>query len=228
MRLRRLNQGIGWREAFIEIFLIFIGINLSIWFNNWNQERKERRIEIQVLEELQTSLSMDMERAEHAVKMYTERVYVFYMLVDYIENKKPMDDSLIKVFPKISGLTYFLQNRAAYESYKSKGLELIENDSLRLGIIEYYETEIKWLQFNLEFADKYYDEHINTLLLGTLTWEGNLQNNYNEILRDKKMLQVFKGALLVNKNLEKLNSEINAKARLLSETIAYDIKRLTD
>jgi hypothetical protein len=36
MRFFKLKREFNWKYVFGEILLIFIGINLAIWFNNWN------------------------------------------------------------------------------------------------------------------------------------------------------------------------------------------------
>lgn len=40
MRFFRLNRKLNLKYIFGEILLIFIGINLAIWFNNWNSSKK--------------------------------------------------------------------------------------------------------------------------------------------------------------------------------------------
>jgi len=40
MSFLKLKGKFNWRYAIGEILLIFIGINLAIWFNNWNSSKK--------------------------------------------------------------------------------------------------------------------------------------------------------------------------------------------
>lgn len=57
-----------------------------------------------------------------------------------------------------------IQNKAGYETLKSKGLELIKNDSLRLEIISLYEYDYTILQKleetygEMQFQNNYYKE----------------------------------------------------------------------
>lgn len=57
-----------------------------------------------------------------------------------------------------------IQNRAGYESLKSKGLELIQDDFLRLKIISLYEYDYQILQkleeeyAEMQFFDQYFKE----------------------------------------------------------------------
>ncbi len=40
MRFFKTKREFNWKYVFGEILLIFIGINLAIWFNNWNTSKK--------------------------------------------------------------------------------------------------------------------------------------------------------------------------------------------
>ena len=48
-----------FRYAFGEIVLVFIGILIALQINNWNEDRKERRIEVRYLENLRADLKND-------------------------------------------------------------------------------------------------------------------------------------------------------------------------
>ena len=40
MRFFKENRRLNLKYIFGEILLLFIGINLAIWFNNWNTSKK--------------------------------------------------------------------------------------------------------------------------------------------------------------------------------------------
>jgi hypothetical protein len=54
MRILKFSNQFNWKYIFGEILLIFIGISLAIWFNNWNssiKSTKEKEIAISKIEE---------------------------------------------------------------------------------------------------------------------------------------------------------------------------------
>lgn len=54
MRILKFTNQFNWKYIFGEILLIFIGINLAIWFNNWNSSIKasnEKEIAISKIKE---------------------------------------------------------------------------------------------------------------------------------------------------------------------------------
>jgi len=59
MRFFKLNKKLNLKYIFGEIFLLFIGINLAIWFNNWNTSKKineEKKVAIsKITEEIENN-----------------------------------------------------------------------------------------------------------------------------------------------------------------------------
>jgi len=54
MRFFKLNRNLNLKYIFGEILLLFIGINLAIWFNNWNASKKineEKKVAISKIAE---------------------------------------------------------------------------------------------------------------------------------------------------------------------------------
>ncbi len=60
MRLFRENRKLNLKYIFGEIFLLFIGINLAIWFNNWNTSNRineDKQIAIsKIVEEVESNI----------------------------------------------------------------------------------------------------------------------------------------------------------------------------
>ena len=60
------------------------------------------------------------------------------------DTNTPYHDSFDAYFGTMSNHSNFLPNLGSYETLKSKGIELISNDSLRLKLAGYYEQDIKY------------------------------------------------------------------------------------
>jgi len=80
MRLFKLkNKTFNWKYVLGEILLLFIGINLAIWFNNWNATKKmdqEKKIAItKIAEEIENNieeLEMARENNQFIVNAYND------------------------------------------------------------------------------------------------------------------------------------------------------------
>jgi hypothetical protein len=97
-----------------------------------------------------------------------------------------------------------IQNIAGYETLKSKGLELIKNDSLRLEIISLYEYDYNTLRkleeeyFEMQFQENYFKE-INEELAPNFKFDssGNITGidlplRIQENKRNKLLLYLWK------------------------------------
>ena len=63
----KFKKRINWKYALGEIFLIFIGINLAIWFNNWNASKQTR-----------AALNVSIQKIEEEIQSNSEKVKLSY------------------------------------------------------------------------------------------------------------------------------------------------------
>ena len=154
------NQPLKYiRYAIGEIVLIVIGILLALYLNHLNTERGIKADQIKILQEIKSNLNSSITSFDRAIA--SEKNYMAYnvMILDYLDHKKPYDTILDKAFG-----TYFwtISSSAvtgAYDYLKSKGIDLITNDSLRTEISYLFESELLVLKNENE------------------VWANNLQQN---------------------------------------------------
>lgn len=142
-----------------EIILISIGILFAFYLNNLKTESNIRIDEIKILEELNSNLKSSIITFERAIK--AERLYYSYnlMILDYLDNKKLYNDSLDVAFGTYMWTISSNPITGGYDYLKSKGIELITNNSLRKEISFVFEHEFSILKEENE------------------VWANNLQQN---------------------------------------------------
>ena len=127
------------RRGFAELVLIFLGITLALMFENWNNDRERKTQELGLLSELYLDLEethLDLERDI----VSTERGLANAKVMIEAFNGAAIDADAFgeayasgvirgKLFPKTS----------AYESIKTIGLDLIENNELRKLVADVHE-----------------------------------------------------------------------------------------
>ena len=215
--------------AFGEIVLIFIGINLAIWFNNWNANEKQILEEIQILKELKTGLSSDLIYIDYIIELNQEAEKSCEIILNHIEKSIPYNASLDRYFANVCGYGVMFPKIGAYESLKSKGIGLISSDSLRIMLGNFYETQIPYLylgqkinaeNFNI-FKELYKNKFHNWISLKTAT-----PNNYELLIKDN----YFKEQIRYTMNFKKLEviSLSVGKNDIVSiiELIDYELNRL--
>lgn len=147
------------KYAIGEIILVVIGILIALQINNWNEDKKTRKLELSILKEMVENLEADIEDME-INKAYHERgIESANIILSAFENNQAQHDSLNKHYGKVSLIPKYLRSETAYTSMKEKGTRIVKNDSLRLKITSYYEISSQYLmdwndaEWNVQFQD---------------------------------------------------------------------------
>ena len=89
------------RYAIGEIVLVVIGILIALQINNWNEQRKDRKIEISYLERLLSEVKKDSASINQNIQLADKlsAAYQNYILKMYTEQKTSKDftDLLLKI-----------------------------------------------------------------------------------------------------------------------------------
>ena len=129
------------KYAIGEIVLVVIGILIALQINNWNNNRIERRVEKEILNEILINLKTDLENIDTTIKGNDWFIEHNQLVVEHLENKTPLTDSLKYHYSSLYGYHRFQPIRVAYENLKSEGINLIRNNTLRKKISELYEYQ---------------------------------------------------------------------------------------
>lgn len=144
-------------QVLIEVVVITIGIVLAYQLNAMREVEKTEDAELKVLREIKSNLELDLidltgntNGHENAIK-----------LIDSIKNwEGPYQDQLGEMFFRVFRDYLFLPQTSAFETLKSKGIDLISNDSIRIGTQRlydfYYQVLIRY-ESNYE-ANQLYDD----------------------------------------------------------------------
>ena len=144
-RLRRLLQPINWAYAVGEIALIVAGVLIALAIDNWNQSRQDRRDELLVLRQLCSELRTDSADAQFNIGNVRDAQTSALIIKAHLEQGLPYSDSLDAHFGYLGLLPQHLRNAGAYQTLRSRGLDLVSNDSLRTAITHLYEAEYNFV-----------------------------------------------------------------------------------
>jgi len=121
------------RYAIGEILLVVIGILIALQINNWNENRKERLIEIKYLKNLEHDLQND---STDIIKFKNTRIGISnaaHELLKYAKSQN-YDDvyRLDSLYITVALWVQFIPNNNTFEELRSTGnLQLIKNDSIK-------------------------------------------------------------------------------------------------
>jgi uncharacterized protein YnzC (UPF0291/DUF896 family) len=127
-----------------EIILVVFGILIALQINNWNEDRKNSKKEKIVLKELITTLEKNNEIVNERLTYIEKFKASGLIILDVLDEKIPYSDTLHShfVYAQFSGLGNLEArfSEAGYNALKLAGYEIIKSDSLKLQIIEMFET----------------------------------------------------------------------------------------
>ena len=139
--IRKRNIKLSWKYALGEIVLIFIGITAAVGFQNWNDDRKIRAFEREILSEINESLLLDSIELNEILLSYEKAERAAIKILDY--SGTPTErDSLSFWLGEFINFDRFYPAISPYEVLKSAGFQNISNKELRLLIAEYYDEAI--------------------------------------------------------------------------------------
>lgn len=163
--LSRIFRAPNWKYALGELALIVSGILIALAANSWYESRQIREQEIRALKQLSQSLNEDHEtllnRADRLVGFATsgKRLY------DFLLSDEPMNDSHFALFSNINGFADIQFQFAPFEALRSRGFDLISDESLRIELIELYDALYTRLEANIDRDTYFVNNRIRPYLL---------------------------------------------------------------
>lgn len=123
-----------------EIALVVIGILIAVSINNLNEEKKNRLTEQKLLNELKENLQINLARLTNDMAQEQKTMDAIDLIVDHFDNRRPYHDSLDFYFDLAFFAPDIVLSTSAFESIRSKGIDIIKSDSLRKSIIELFDV----------------------------------------------------------------------------------------
>jgi len=154
----------NWEKYIFEFLSIFIAVISAFALNNWNENRREAYAENKILIEISNGLEKDLDDIKLNVSGHKDGIAACNYFREAFAGKSIETDSLMFHYFNLTRDFISIQNIAGYETLKSKGLELIDNDSLRLKIISLYEYDYNALRkleeeySEMQFQESYFKE----------------------------------------------------------------------
>lgn len=129
-----------WPEYLLEILVITIGILGAFGLSSWNEGRKDKIFETNILEQVRTGLKKDIIDLNYNIKQHQQSVKSQQKILRWLVSDDPFVDSLCVDFAATNNFTAFISNDEAFETLKSNGIAILRNDSLKNVLVHLYEN----------------------------------------------------------------------------------------
>lgn len=133
---------LNWRRALAEVALIFVGITLALLFDNWNEDRKEGELELQLLSEVRDDLVETRADLETDIRNSERRVATWRDLVATLLEDAPLDEDWAARVQSTLFASVLVAKTSGYRSLTSQGLGIISEPEVRKAITDFYELRV--------------------------------------------------------------------------------------
>lgn len=154
-----------------EIALVVIGILIALQVNNWNEWRKDRIKEKQILEELSETLTKNCEVLDMSLQSAADRNNSRDIIISVFAEKPPFTDSLKEpIFVSSFGYVITPFSYAGYEMLKNEGYDILNSAILRKEIVNIFEITFRYMEdYEKEKRSDVYVEDVARYLIKNFT-----------------------------------------------------------
>ena len=224
----------NWGKFGFEFLSIFIAVVSAFALNNWNENRKAHNSEDKILMEIQNGLEKDIVDIKLNVGGHENGIKACNYFRNIFANQIVNGDSILVHFFNLTRDFVSVQNTAGYETLKSKGLELVSNDSLRLQIISLYEydyntlrkleEEYNEMQFHKNYFKDFNEQIAPHLRFDSLQKITGIKLPLNLPVDKKNILSYNLWKIQFNRNwIIQAYAEIETKIKKIQENIKTEI-----
>jgi len=161
-----------------EIALVVIGILIALQINNWNEFRKDRVKEREVLVDVVSDLERNCENLTNVIESNNACDRAADLIISMIHGDPSPTDSLPKLFhgARIGATSNLSLTVVGFEALKNTGFDILQSDTLKDAILDLYEAYYpRLMNFAEMFAErrpermKFIDQRFITEYGGRLT-----------------------------------------------------------
>ena len=179
-----------------EIALVVIGILIALQINNWNEWRKDRLKERQILIQIKDDLQSNVALYESVLGVLDNYDRSSKIVFQSLEEQYAYNDTLDRHYFLASlhgGRRITRVLRSGYTELINTGIDLIQTDSLKESIFNLFEGEIKDTESRLKGFQSNYSDY-NSHIIGLFIAEtGYLRPiNYSAVANDTYFYSVLK------------------------------------
>jgi len=192
-----------WKSYIYEFTTIFLGVSLAFMMNKCNEDHNRFESSEKTLLEIRNGLELDLQDFRHNMKGHKVGIALCDYFRDYINDKPINKDSISDKYKYLFRDFISIQNESGYEALKSRGLELVKNDSLRLEIISLYDFYYEIVQkLEEHYTENQYTENyfkdVNDMLADNMHFndEGELIDLSSPVNLSKRDKNIFLSYLL--------------------------------
>lgn len=209
-----------------EILLVVIGILIALQINNWNEWKKERVKEHEILIDLAENLEINIETLEKDINYLHVLDRSSETVLTSIYQKLPYVDTLAYHFnnARVPKQELFL-SQTGYEEYKNIGLQILTNKLLKDELLKLFETTYPFILSDYKLVNGYYAPFDNHVVQNFIYTDDILEPiDYSKILTDHFYISWIRAYKEGRKYLIKIEDDLLNETQRVLDLIKEELK----
>lgn len=209
-----------------EIILVVIGILIALQINTWNEEKKDRIKEQEILLDLVENLEINKKILEDNIEQLKLFDKSSEIVLNSIYNKLPYTDSLNFHFhlARVPKVKMFL-SQTGYEGYKATGLNIVTNKKLKKQILDLFETIYPNTLARYETVNEKLPEFDNHIVQNFIFINKTLEPiDYEKLFTDHYYISWTRAYKEGRKEVIKMESELIEETERVLSSIKDELK----
>ncbi|MBT8219861.1 MAG: hypothetical protein KJP00_08550 [Bacteroidia bacterium] len=154
----------NWIEYGFQTFVVVVSILIAFSLDAWYEQRQSLKSEVKILKELRADLQANYIELSSIRDSLESRKLTVDSAIHSIKNDLPFRPDLFRFLTRPGGGLFNSAN-TAYKLIESGGLNLLSNDSLRIGITTMYETDFANIHRRQDNLWTFYENQVHDLRL---------------------------------------------------------------
>jgi len=155
----------SWLKLILELIVVFIGVSAGFLFDNFREERSNRKLEDKYLESFYNNVLVDSVELQNMIRSNQNNIYISGRTVALMQAGTCTNDSALLAFGVMATYNNLNMEDATYESVVNSGnLGLISDFGIREKIVYYYRSHE-----DMRYVEKVYNDYISSYILPYVT-----------------------------------------------------------
>ena len=218
------------RYAIGEIALVVVGILIALSINNWNEERKLHQVELSLLRELKADLEFSKKELEIIALTNKKYVKEYRLINSFIEKNRAYDRALNTAFSYLDIWSQPYLSTMTFETIKTRGIDIIKNDSLKRHIVNVYNFHIKSLIEDMgQWEWSYNQNTTQRMMVGNIrrdvdNFEIARPNNFERLKEDEEFRNFLNILILIRSDHVDMALSTKTAVELLIQHINKELQ----
>jgi hypothetical protein len=217
-----------------EIILVVAGIMIAVQIDDWKTEADNRSLETKILKEISKNLHSDLKELHEDLELMSEINKGCDNILKHLVLHVAPTDSFKTLAATLRVTPHFDPNKGGYDLLVSKGLALIQSDSLRNALSINYERlytyysryEEERLNFHALHSEpmllRYFHMNFDTEYTYCMTFDIS-EKDYDRMRKDQDFLKLLSAIKLENSAVMNRGQRVENNIETLLSLIAAEL-----